>query len=87
MSTGAGNWITLMPRLEFRSGFDENAKEDITVGGEVEFHLIQTEDEDKILRLKMKVRKGGRPTKEKRMRKCWTASSVKQGWWAEESLN
>jgi len=33
--------------LNFGAVFDENAKEDITVGGEVEFHLIQTEDEDK----------------------------------------
>jgi len=31
--------------LNFGAVFDENAKE--TVGGEVEFHLIQTEDEDK----------------------------------------
>jgi len=88
MSTGAGELdYTDAEALNFGAVFDENAKEDITVGGEVEFHLIQTEDEDKNFTFENEGEKGGRPTKEKRMRKCWTASSVKQGWWAEESLN
>ncbi|NLU27596.1 helicase-exonuclease AddAB subunit AddA [Acetivibrio thermocellus] len=48
MSTGAGELdYTDAEALNFGAVFDENAKEDITVGGEVEFHLIQTEDEDK----------------------------------------
>jgi len=79
MSTGAGELdYTDAEALNFGAVFDENAKEDITVGGEVEFHLIQTEDEDKNFTFENEGEEGRQPTKEKRMRKCWTASSVKQ---------